>query len=628
MTVENESKGENWGTFSRFGRFEPEEIRRKYLATPGAGDLRFGGSFTPALVPIWNQTSSGVWVPRGADRHSPLDGMLTYITADEVFGFSVRAERVLEELQGLTVETVLAFVAGLLNELQVLSRDEVDRKYAALWFKGEALVRVNNLLDDREQRRGLVAPQVLLVLLKLALQHCGDSLLPHVEPGNVVVAMLVVAEHLTGHLGEGISTVIDDTPGPIGSDLIANQLFHGVYSAAHMMGRFVRRWHQLPVEMAGQRDVCDLPKAYEDATGVPLADLTLVGAGLWASAYQGRWVVPPDYFTTTDLTPEALERVLALIATDIPRLRADVRAEKNATAWSFEMFRRSPVVRLADGRLLVLDQELLLDRVFGWWPMLDIKQPPNGRPADKARSDAAEGCLRHLTEVAVIEVLRAIAGTGTARRMYDDDDLRAAFPGQGQKIADAAIDYGDAWVVVEVTATRLRQSSKNAASEKAQIDDMDKLVKKAGQIDATIRALKSREYRLTGVNPTHPKTFYPVLVMAEGFPANPVTLTVLRERVRKAGLLTGAGIAPLEILDAEEAEMIESLQETGGPGLRDILEGKRSADLYRASVRDYIIRERGLNPRRARRLEPMWESVLDGAARRQRAMEQQSDSDT
>ncbi|WP_406277324.1 hypothetical protein [Embleya sp. NBC_00896] len=32
--------------------------------------------------------------------------------------------------------------------------------------------------------------------------------------------------------------------------------------------------------------------------------------------------------------------------------------------------------------------------------------------------------------------------------------------------------------------------------------------------------------------------------------------------------------------------MIEALQETGGPGLRDILEGKRNADLYRASVRD------------------------------------------
>ncbi|MYS80335.1 hypothetical protein [Embleya scabrispora] len=291
------------------------------------------------------------------------------------------------------------------------------------------------------------------------------------------------------------------------------------------------------------------------------------------------------------------------------------------------MFRRSPVVRLADGRLLVLDQELLIDRVFGWWPMLDIKKPPNGRPADKARSDAAEGCLRHLTEVAVTEVLSSIAGAGTARRMYGDAELRAAFPGQGQKITDAVIDYGDAWVLVEVTAVRLRQNSVNAASEQAQIDDMDKLVKKARQIDATIRALKKREHQLTGLRPAHRKTFYPVLVMAEGFPANPVTLTVLRERVRKAGLLTGAGITPLEILDAEEVEMIEALQGTGGPGLREILEGKRNADLYRASVRDYIIRERGLNPRRPRRLEPLWESILDAAARRHQAIASQDETD-
>ncbi|WP_406277318.1 hypothetical protein [Embleya sp. NBC_00896] len=134
MAEESENSGaaENWGTFSRFKRFEPQEIRKKYLATPGASDLRFAGSFTPALVPIWNRTSSGVWVPEGVGRHSPLDGMITYITAEEIAGFSVPFERVLEELQGLTVETVLGFVAGLLNELQVFSRDEVDRKYAEL----------------------------------------------------------------------------------------------------------------------------------------------------------------------------------------------------------------------------------------------------------------------------------------------------------------------------------------------------------------------------------------------------------------------------------------------------------------------------------------------------------------
>ncbi len=56
-----------------------------------------------------------------------------------------------------------------------------------------------------------------------------------------------------------------------------------------------------------------------------------------------------------------------------------------------------------------------------------------------------------------------------------------------------------------------------------------------------------------------------MLVLPEGFPVNPITLTVIRERARRKGLFTKPDTDPVEIVDIEELEMMEALQEASGP---------------------------------------------------------------
>lgn len=120
----------------------------------------------------------------------------------------------------------------------------------------------------------------------------------------------------------------------------------------------------------------------------------------------------------------------------------------------------------------------------------------------------------------------------------------------------------------------------------------------------------------------HRRRFYPLLVVAEGFPVSPFKLPTVRERAHAKGLLTGNDVAQLEIVYIVELEMLEALAENGGPNIAQILAAKRKADLSNSSMRDFIVLEMNRQPGRPTRLDGLWTAIFDviadtlGVARR------------
>jgi hypothetical protein len=80
------------------------------------------------------------------------------------------------------------------------------------------------------------------------------------------------------------------------------------------------------------------------------------------------------------------------------------------------------------------------------------------------------------------------------------------------------------------------------------------------------------------------RRLYPVVLVAHGFPVNPITMSELHERVARAGLLQGSHLGRLEIIDLDELEQIEALHESGGPSLASLLADKQTANLYRTAL--------------------------------------------
>ncbi|MFF0201885.1 hypothetical protein [Streptomyces sp. NPDC005017] len=569
---------------------EPGSLRGAYLAVPTHERPVLQGTTAPALTKLWQQRPSGLITP-ATSTTQPIDLIQVYLTFKEIFGFPADPAYPVKQLRALPLGIVLQFCAELLNALSRpgASRPDVDRAFATQWLKEPIRTRVLNQL--RDPRRALVVPQALMLLARAAVDHSPDSLPDGAKPGDLIGALLTLSD-VIGLSSEGGPTVIVDQPGDLGREMIANQYFNNNTSIPHTLARYVRRWRELPQQLAGSDGMVDLPAVYEQCTGVTLDDLTVVAGALWAAACNGNVLTSAAELEAL-LPAGRAAKALSLISADLDTLRRAVQSERaqRHTEWTFDAFQQRPVVRLGDEFLLVMDQRYLIDRAFGWLPIQDVRFPPDShpRPANHEKlAGRAVRTLRRFSEFYVSEVLHSITGQGATRRVYDDAELKDAFQGKKQKIADAAVDYGDTWVVVEVTTSQLQRDAATAVPGNAQVKDIDKLLEEVHQIDATIQALRRDESRLTGVTSSIRRRYLPLLLLTEGFPVNPVSMTVIRERANKMGLLQGQDVMPLEIIDVEELEQIEALQEQQGVSLLTIIQRKQSSNLERTSMRSFL----------------------------------------
>lgn len=563
---------------------------------------------------------SGLLLPM-ASSVQPLDAIGVYITGEELFGADPSPAETATQLQRMPFVQVLEFIAHTLAAYRRpgVATAEADRQFAQQWLLEPARTRALNRLRDPKRR--LVVPQALYALAKLAAFWCDDTLPPSADAQPALALFGAVAGlDRAGEL-DPADAVVDTVIGPMSSFLMANQYLNKPLDEDHLMAHFVRQWLELPAERADDPEVVDLEDAFVDVTGAPLRDVLVVASFLRLRAATAGPSVPPDYFDELGWSTARLRAALRVFATDAGTLRAELQEETGeyGVPWGFSKLGQYPVVLLDDGSLLVLDVNLLVGHVFGGLTLYDLVAPlsANGRRPDPARADRIKGCVRHLAEVYAKEVLESLTGSGqSCRRVYGEAELRHAVgrKKQRQKVADAAVDYGDGWVIVEITTSKLTRES--VAGRPGDLSaDVDKLVGKVAQLDATIAAVRSRERVLTGAAPAPGRRFHPLLVLSDPFPVNPHSMTLLRRRVAARGLLTGKDIGPLEVVGIVELEMLEALAEQGGPSMREVLAAKEHGALFRDSVRNYLLLERRDVLRRSDRVQSLfdkaWQPAVD-----------------
>ncbi|WP_371781241.1 hypothetical protein [Streptosporangium subroseum] len=597
-----------------FTGLNPPDLPSDYFAAIYPGRNYIPGSTIPAISASWQKRPSGILEPAGTPSGlpAPIDLVRVYLTFEDIFEGQIPGlDHLLDQVRRLPALEALIFVSQIMADFRRpgLSQTTIDRFFAEQWFQEPVQTKVKNLL--RDPNRVLVAPQLLFVLAKLALIHAGDSLLPGIRKGNPVAAIFLIAQYLGADRDESIPAVLDQAPGSLGREIIANHIFNNPAPDTNTIASFRRRWIQLPEERKDDTRVVDLPEIYKKYLGVSLEDLSIFSIGLWANVIDGNPVVHHSYFSGVGWSKEHTYRVAELISIAIPELRAEVRREaaEKGPDWAISTLERWPVIKTYDDSFLVLDAALLINRVFGWLPVYDIINVLIQKGDDNSRSlkGKIEGCVSHLAEIYVLEVItHIVGGSPFGNRIYSDSELQAAFGGKRQKISDAAIDYGDSWVVIEITTLKMRRDSVAALSDEAVMSDLDNLIKKVIQIDETIKKIRLSEERLTGSKRVGQKRFYPLLITAAGFPVNPITLTLLRQKVKDQRLLDGLDVGPLELADMEDLEVVEALQDEGGPSLKDILHGKSNAGLARSGIRDYVVLELGRKLQRSQRIEDLW----------------------
>jgi hypothetical protein len=582
------------------------------IAVPVPGRNYFNGTLSPVVGFSFRKLGSGLFVPENvAAGPSLIDSMSPYLTSAEVFPFEVGAPHTVQWLTTVNRDAVLVACAQIMGRADAVGADwaNITTDLARGWFKEPLATRLANLIAAGSI---LLTPQAILVTMKLAMQMSppvGGS--PDMAP--LITAFLALQKDLNvldepGAIGSSeASPPVPTTPDTdrLFKEVVRYQSFSYEFDESVLMARHRLHWQDIPSDLRDRPEYVDLPAAFEQATGVSLTDLEVLGIALWVRAVQSPGLpVPISYFAPLGWAPEKVAKALSLI-TSTPLAMADHISDHQAefgVQWSFDPLRRFPVVLLGD-EILVLSPALLLERIFGWLPLFDLidglEKIGDKRSAARSRVFYERVCERE----ALDSLSRVVESPGFSPRLFDEDALRAAF-GAEKKTADAVIDCADTWVVVEVSTRHLKRSSVVGGSlESFEIDYQRGIDDKVEQIQSTISELQADETRLTGFPAIPGRKYIPVLVVTEGFPVNPMTSRAISARLNKAGLLTDPGVAPLRILDQQDLYAIEHVAEAGKDGLAGLLEGYGQGNLREMPFRNWLVLERRLEASRPKRLE-------------------------
>jgi hypothetical protein len=563
---------------------------------------------------------------RGAEA-TPLGLVSQYLTAGDLYRNPAPLEQVVAALMAVPAELTLAWVARMLapgawGATWRAHQTEQAREWFDASTPGGRKARGLVLSGQRH----LLAPQVLLLMARLACVYGTRPTVP-AAPGtenSLREAMLVLAHHLGADRRDADSAAGQGGPVVVSGEevtafevgLVANQLLNRTPFPMSVFDRFERRWREIPSEQAGAPQMVDLAAEYEVATSVPLADLAVVAVALWSRTITDAGpVAPPGYLDGLGLGPGRANHAVALISDTpdgIARRSLLAAASDLDPEYDTGLFGQTPVVRLANGGLVVVSPVLLLERAFGWLPAYDIQHAfeRTGREGRK-RSDRVLACLRRTTEIHAVETLSAAAGAGsTPGETFGEDGIQAAY-GTDSPNADAACVWPGNWIVAEVSSRQTPRTVAGAASARDLLDHLNKgAVAKARQLDATIAAIRGHETALTGrPAPPGPRRFWPVLIVPDGFPTNPLTVRRLHRMIRDAGLLAEPDTAPLVVVDAETLEAVEAVSAAGGPTLPALLAQHARSDRADYGFKDWLLLTRStLRP--TRRITDRWDRAF------------------
>jgi hypothetical protein len=454
------------------------------------------------------------------------------------------------------------------------------------------------------------APQLLTVLEKLVLAFCpievGPDRLPAVP---MPLLLLLVAEGLNSN--EAIEDGAEnDLPlrGGLSVELTANVHFNRSFRHDSQFALFQRRWIEMAAELPSRRYSGRMDEILASSIDIDIRDYaTFALAAVAAAASRIGPINTGDLASSLGWSLPRIEKILSYVSMRLDEYRTAVHRELNGRLdWYFTSFALHPIVT-SGYELIVLDSDRVLRRCVGFLPLLDVEYGL-GRQEMKSTFELVRQAFADYSERYVGEALESLAGSVGVQRVYREPELKRAFP--NSKIADFAVDYGDAWLVVEVSMRQISRDTANGVSGLGLLWDRDAIIKEVEQIAATITQLRIDGAALTGFKEPK-KRFFPLLVLTESFPSNPIVISLIRDELRNRGILQDTDTANLEIIDIEELDMIEGAVERGSVALPEMLELKSRSNFWSDSVRNFLIGTDGFDPRRPRRVDDVLHRFID-----------------
>lgn len=326
-----------------------------------------------------------------------------------------------------------------------------------------------------------------------------------------------------------------------------------------------------------------------DATGLEIEDI--LGAGMVAWAYEDSWEPGQVQMRATvgeddELSQDALDTFLKIVAAT-PEELGEAFAEHTGP-FDFFPLQGKPVLRLGDD-LIVLDKDFLVERfTTGLYHSVFAHEKanlPDPTKLPRRWVDAFGEMFELSVEEQVLAMAPEVPGIKT---VYTEEDLERAY-GEGTSRPDVAVFYGRYLVIFEVVSGRLTAAARSGGDLETFARKTEELVsKKFRQLGRACNKILSDETRLTGKPPTPDLKIVPLVVQADLFPNDALTLELVKKLADDTGFFADPRIVEPSVIVPTELDMLEGLRDRlGVEPHAPLREWKRLPK--KVSLRDFLV---------------------------------------
>ena len=584
---------------------EPQAIRR-WLTSVKFGSPLTEGSMTPAILPQWHQHDK-LYLP--FPPSTPLNYTAVYIILDDyVSGVGAVEARVV--MRGIVGSYARDDLLIALTQLNLIAADAtMIREYTSEFAQclrpdlGERLIAAT---DHRQRKvRVLVSRQGIFAAMKAALEASPYQPQPSRTPALVAATLLVHAVSTLLNPETDVAPNSDE----IMMDFVRNVAFNSRRDRVSHLADHIELWESVGSAVIGHPPLT-APELVLQITGLDVRDIlafTFAVSNAPIVWKPGRDLMISDTLPGCGRSPEDIGRYVGLVAATPDELLAAYNDESDGE-WNFLPFQRTPIIRLTGGRLLVLDQTLLFERVTDglYWDVHDHLRDNFSNDARLTWTHA----YGKMVEKFVTSRFSLLAPAGLSHpTFYSEDELRQAY--SRSKVSDGAIDMGERLLVIEVVSGRLGIAARihgNAAAFRRDTEHV--VMKKVRQLDSIARRVLHDEHPLTGREPVPGRRVQPLLVAGSGYPVEPTSASYIENEAVREGLLRDGRIEPLAVIDLDELSMLVGLAERGHAPDR-LLSGWKNSGIRNIPCKNWLLErvDSSATNFRPRQVEALWNNL-------------------
>jgi hypothetical protein len=509
----------------------------------------------------------------------------TYFTFSE-FNGGVRAtpEQFRSELSRFNGPAVV-YLCGVMNSVirdwQGHERREAHEELVRNTFVPQVAERINAIVRDPRNPRGVFHRQQLLFVSKEALFHCQDQggedplAAPH---GGEFGRVLLMANDLLPKRVTGPAPTREQMINVL-SEFIPIAEASGSYKAIHKIIR-----SRLMLDRFFPNDGVEICQVFERATGVPLNDYFALCFATLCRYFDldlkkfqhdpGNFVLSQNWFRTTPIAPSVIKNFLAEISANAHEFRTSLE-KKTGSANDFTVFRSKPI--FGNGEAYFMIDALFLAEKSESGVFWCVNQALPAASRLRFHQDWGLAFERY------VNWLIGESIDGSQNRLYPNPK----FSDTGEEVCDAILICRDSALFVESKgATFTAEAKYGTNSDRLREEIEEKLVeteghrKGVGQLAVRIEEVFSRKNprRIEALDTSRVNKVFPVLITRDDIGAALVMNAYVASRFRELfhRKSVSVTVTPPFSLSAQDLEMICGYLQ--GTSLANLLEERYRND--------------------------------------------------